>query len=142
AAVIRMFQTIQHEFAHILDQNVRVPLAFSSTSANSYTSDWLNLTNQDAHDAGFITPYAQSGRDDDWAEMVSFLLVNGRQYFENYVNSINYTGTTATGITAAQARQRLRDKEAALVTYFDQAWNIDFYVLQARTREAINSILY
>lgn len=142
AGVIEMFHTIQHEFAHILDQNVRVPLTFSSTSANSYTSDWLNLTNQDSHDEGFISPYGQSQRNEDWAEMVSIPLVYGRGYFESYVNSIDPTNVTVTGITGTTAIQRLRDKEAAMVTYFDQAWHIDFYGLQDEIRSSIESLLY
>lgn len=140
--VIQMFHTIQHEFAHILDQNVRVPLTFSTSSANSYTSDWLNVTPDEAHNEGFITQYSISSRDDDWAEMLATLLVNGKSYFDNYVNSIDPANVTATGTTGAQARQRLRDKEAALVTYFEQAWHIDFYELQSRTRTAINNLLY
>ncbi len=142
ASVTEMFRTIQHEFAHILDQNVRVPISFSSASANSYTSDWLNVTAEDARNNGFITPYSNSGRDDDWAEMLAFLLVNGQTYFDAYVNSIDPANVSATGVTGAQAIQRLRDKEASVVTYFDQAWGIDFRVLQARTRAAINSLLY
>ena len=142
AGVTEMFRTIQHEFAHILDQNIRVPISFSAGSANSYTSDWLNVTPEDARDNGFITPYSNSGRDDDWAEMISFLLVNGQAYFDAYVGSINPDNVSATGTTGAQAIQRLRNKEASVVQYFDQAWGIDFRQLQASTRAAINSLLY
>jgi len=142
ANVIQMFKTIQHEFAHNLDQHIRVPNSFSRSCANSYTADWLNVSDTEAKNEGFITPYANSGRDDDWAEMVSVMLVYGKGYFDNYVNSINYTGTSPNGTTAAQARQRLKDKEAAVVAYFKQAWNIDFYQLQTRTRAAITSLLY
>lgn len=142
SGVIEMFHTIEHEFGHILDQNIRVPIAFSASSVNSYTSDWINVTNEDAHNEGFISPYAQSSRAEDWAEVLSISLVYGRGYWDNYVNTINYTGTTSTGITAAQAVQRLRDKEQTMVAYFDQAWNIDFYALQASTREQIVSLLY
>lgn len=142
AGVIEMFHTIQHEFAHILDQNVKVPIAFSATSANSYTSDWLNVTPAEARNNGFISPYGNSGKDEDWAEMVAFLLISGRDYFENYVNGIDPANVSATGITGAQAKQRLRDKEAALVSYFDQAWHIDFRLLQDNIRAAITSLLY
>ncbi len=142
AAVLRMFATIQHEFAHILDQNVKVPVTFSGPSANSYTSDWLNVTVNEARNEGFITQYSISGKDDDWAEMISIMLVYGKTYFDNYVNSISYTGTTPNGTTAVQAQNRLRQKEASVVSYFKQAWNIDFYSLQARTKTAINSLLY
>ena len=142
ANVKQMFETIHHEFAHILDQNVDVPVSFSQSSASSYTSDWLNLTPSQSKNEGFISQYANSSALDDWAEMVSIMLVQGKPWFDQYVSSINYTGTTANGITAAQARARLKDKEAAVVTYFKQSWNIDFYSLQTRTRVAINSLLY
>ena len=140
--VKQMFHTIHHEFAHILDQNVKVPVSFSQSSASAYTSDWLNVTAAEAKNEGFVSQYANSAASEDWAEMVSMMLVEGRAWFNQYVNSINYTGTTPNGTTAAQARARLRDKEAAVVSYFKQAWNIDFYSLQAKTRTAINSLLY
>ncbi len=140
--VKRMFETIHHEFAHILDQNVRVPVSFSQSSASAYTSDWLNLTESEAKNEGFISQYAISSRDDDWAEMVSLMLVGGKVWFDQYVSSINYTGTTANGTTSAQARARLRDKEAAVVSYFKQAWNIDFYSLQAKSKAAVDALLY
>ena len=140
--VKRMFETIQHEFAHILDQNVKVPLSFRQSSSSAYTADWLNVTANDAKNEGFISQYAISSADDDWAEMVSLMLVGGRQWFDQYVNSITYTGTTPNGTTSAQARARLRDKEAAVVSYFKQSWNINFYSLQARSKAAINALLF
>lgn len=142
ATVIEMFHVIQHEYAHILDQNIKYPVEFSQSSASAYTSDWTNVSPQEALSEGFITQYAISAAFDDWAEMVSIMLVKGRTYFDNTVNSINYTGTTANGTTAAMARDRLRQKEAVVVSYFKQAWNIDFYSLQSRTKGAINLLLY
>lgn len=140
--VIRMFHVIHHEYSHILDQNIKVPIEFSGSSANSYTSDWLNISDNQALSEGFITPYAQSSKDEDWAEMVSLMLVQGKPWFDNLVNSINYTGTTANGLTAEQARARLRQKETIVVSYFKQAWNINFYNLQAKTKAAINALLF
>ena len=140
--VIRMFHVIHHEYSHILDQNIKVPIEFSGSSANSYTSDWLNVSDNQALNDGFITPYAQSSKDEDWAEMVSLMLVQGKPWFDNLVNSINYTGTTANGLTAEQAKARLRQKETTVVSYFKQAWNIDFYNLQAKTKAAINALLF
>ncbi len=140
--VKRIFETIHHEYAHILDQNIKFPLEFSQSSASSYTSDWLNLFPDEAKNEGFISQYAISGKEEDWAEMVSLMLVRGKDWFDQYVNSINYTGTTANGTTAEVAKARLRQKEAVVVSYFKQAWNINFYNLQARSTAAINSLLY
>jgi len=140
--VKRVFQTIHHEYAHILDQNIKVPVEFSQSSAGSYTSDWLNLTPEDAKNEGFISQYSISASIDDWAEMVSIMLVEGKGWFDQYVNSINYPGTTPNGTTAAVAQARLRQKEAVVISYFKQAWNIDFRSLQARSKKAINALLY
>lgn len=140
--VIQMFHVIHHEYSHILDQNIKVPVEFSQSSASSYTSDWLNVTEQEALNEGFISQYSISGKEDDWAEMVSLMLVEGKPWFDNRVNSITYTGTTPNGTTAAIAQARLRQKEAVVVSYFKQAWNIDFYSLQARSRAAITALLY
>jgi substrate import-associated zinc metallohydrolase lipoprotein len=140
--VKRVFATIHHEFAHILDQVIKVPVEFSQSSASSYTSDWLNVSPADARNDGFISPYGNSKKEEDWAEMVSLMIVEGKTWFDQYVDGINYTGTTPNGTTAAQAKARLRQKEAAVVSYFKQSWNIDFYSLQARSKAAINALLY
>lgn len=140
--VKRVFATIHHEYAHILDQNIKIPIEFSQSSASSYTSDWLNVTPGEARNEGFISQYAISGKDEDWAEMVSLMLVEGRAWFDQYVNGINYTGTTANGTTAAVAKARLRQKEASVVNYFKQAWNIEFYNLQLRSKFAVNALIY
>ena len=140
--VKRVFATIHHEFAHILDQNIKVPVEFSQSSASSYTSDWLNVFAGDARNDGFISSYGNSKKEEDWAEMVSLMIVEGKAWFDQYVDGINYTGTTPNGTTAAQAKARLRQKEAAVVSYFKQSWNIDFYSLQARSKAAINALLY
>jgi len=140
--VIQMFWVINHEYTHILDQNIKVPVEFSQSSASVYTSDWLNVTYQDAINEGFISQYAISGAVDDWAETVSLMLVRGAAWFNDLVNSINYTGTTPNGTTAEVARARLRQKESVVISYFKQAWNIDFRSLQSRSKSAINGLLY
>lgn len=140
--VKRVFETIHHEYAHILDQNIKFPVEFSQSSASSYTSDWLNVTATEARNEGFVSQYAISGAVDDWAEMVSKMLVEGKGWFDQYVEGITFTGTTANGTTAAAARARLRQKEAVLISYFKQAWNIDFRRLQAKNKLAINGLLY
>jgi hypothetical protein len=70
------------------------------------------------------------------------MIVEGKAWFVEYVNGINYTGTTPNGTTAVVAKARLRQKEASVVSYFKQTWNIDFYNLQTRSRAAISSLIY
>jgi substrate import-associated zinc metallohydrolase lipoprotein len=135
----QLFLTIQHEFGHILHQNVMYPLDFQRISVGYYTANWNNVSEAQARQDGFITNYAMSKPDDDFVETLSYMLVEGKEGFDGIVNSI--TGVSPNGTTAAEAKSRFRQKETLIVDYFKTVWKIDFYSLQARTRAAIETLI-
>lgn len=135
-----VFHVIQHEFAHILHQNKLYPKEWKDITAGKfYGGNWINFDDAYANRDGFITAYAASGFDDDFAETVAVMLMEGKAGFEKIVNSIP-EGTTSKGTTKAQAQSALRQKEAMVVAYYKNAWNIDFYALQTKTRKAMVSL--
>lgn len=125
------FHTMHHEFAHILHQNVPVPPDYEAISSNYIGSSWVGSGNSaaTAKSLGFITRYARNNKDEDFAEMISTLLVEGQDHFDAYVN----TATDPTAIT------KLRKKEQVVVDYFKAAHGIDFRRLQAKVRTAIET---
>lgn len=129
------FHTVEHEFAHIFDQLKQRPYAFDKINQGLYSSDWINVDDDEAKRDGFITAYASSVAAEDFAEMVSLMLIEGKSGFDRIVNGI--TSTSVRGTTPQEAQARLRQKEAAIVDYFRKTWNIDFYRLQTRTRTAV-----
>ncbi len=136
--VKQMFHTIEHEFGHILHQNAMYPDEYKRISVGMYTSNWNNVSDADARADGFVTAYAMSAPDEDFVEMIAMMLVEGKQGFDNLVNSITQPGPG--GTTPGQAKARLRQKEAIVVKYFAEAWKINFYSLQTRTRTAIDAL--
>lgn len=134
-----VFHTIHHEFGHILHQTVMYPLEFKRITVGLYTTNWNNVSDADARLDGFISPYAMSGPDEDFVEMISVMLTEGKAGFDQMINSI--TGTSPNGTTATEAKSRLRQKEDIVVDYFSKVWKIDFYSLQARTRAAVESLI-
>ena len=138
--VKEMFHTIEHEFGHILHQNVLYPSDFKRISVGMYTSNWNNVSQVNALADGFITAYAMSAPDEDFVEMISTMLVEGKAGFEAMLAGITTNGPG--GTTPAQARAKLKQKEAIVVAYFKDTWKIDFYSLQTRTRASIVSLLY
>ena len=127
----QMFHTIEHEFGHILHQTVMYPQAWKSISTGDYTSDWNNTTDSSAHEKGFITMYAQSAPDEDFVEMISMMLTEGKGGYEAILNSI----------TSATAKTKLRQKETMVVSYFKDVWGINFTSLQTRTRNSIDLLI-
>ena len=127
--VKQMLHTIHHEFGHILHQNIMYPEEYKRITPD-YTASWNDYSLADARSRGFITEYARSNPDDDFVEMISLLLIEGKAGFDNIINSI----------PTATAKADLRKKEQIIVRYYKEAWNINIYSLQARAEEAINKL--
>jgi len=128
AEVKEMLHTIHHEFGHILHQTIMYPTEFKNITT-SYTASWNDFSLTDARSRGYITEYARASPDEDFVEMISIMLIEGRTGFNASVNS-----------APASAQALLRQKEALVVRYFKEAWNIDFYSLQTKTQTAINAL--
>jgi substrate import-associated zinc metallohydrolase lipoprotein len=126
-----MFHTIEHEFGHILHQTILYPQDFKRISAGDYTSNWNNTTDSSANRKGFITAYSQSAADEDFVEMISMMLSEGKGGYDAIVNKI----------PDETAKSKLRQKEAIVVNYFKDVWGINFYSLQTRTRNSIDALI-
>ncbi len=136
-----MFLTIHHEFGHILHQNVLYPPDFKNLNPNLITSNWQDYSDTEALLDGFITAYSMNTIDDDFVEMISHLLVEGEDWFEQMLASIP-DGVSRRGTTREQAVARLRSKKSIVENYYRQVWNINFSDLQSRVRAAVAASLY
>ena len=105
---------MHHEFAHILHQNVEYDAEFEKITP-SYSSSWMQMNDETARTKGFITAYASSSADEDFAEMVSIMLTNSPEDWDDMIES-------AGNATAVEA---LRKKEAIVVAYMKNNWGVD-----------------
>ncbi len=124
-------RTIHHEFTHIINQNVAIPPSFETISKADYTTDWTGSANtaELAKELGFISRYSRSSYSEDFAEMIAHLLVEGQQWFNNYINTTNPT-----------ARAALLAKEKDVIDYFDTYFAINFHELQAEIQTALKDL--
>jgi substrate import-associated zinc metallohydrolase lipoprotein len=141
ANVKQIFHVIEHEFGHILHQNVMYPVEFKKICAGLYTGNWNNIYDSEARQDGFVTAYAMANENEDFVEMISMMLIEGKDGFERIISSIQ-DRTSDNGTTRAQAVERLRQKETMVVNYYKSAYNVNFYALQAATRQSINALFY
>jgi substrate import-associated zinc metallohydrolase lipoprotein len=140
ATIKQMFHTIEHEFGHILHQNVLYPDDFKRITPGFYTANWNNVSDNAARRDGFVTAYSMSAPDEDFVEMISMMLIEGKAGFDKIVNSIP-AGVSINGTSQADAMARLRKKESMVVAYYKDVWGMDFYSLQTRVRAAVDELI-
>jgi len=124
--VRQVLGTVHHELAHVLHQNIMYPADFELVCAGDYDSNGLNISQAVARSLGFTGGYGMTSPNEDFATLVSTMLNNSKAEFDAIINSI----------PEELGRTRLREKENIVVTYFLQAWNIDFWELQQKTAAA------
>lgn len=129
AAVVQMLHTIHHEFAHILHQTIDYPQEWRGLSTSWYTATWFNTSNQEANAQGLITSYAKAAEREDFVETIAYLLVEGQAAYDLVV------------LQNPAVAQIFRQKENLVVTYYQNAFQIDFRALQTEVRAAIDSLV-
>lgn len=118
AMVRRVMGTVEHEFVHTLTARVKYPEEWETICRDEYDGNYRATSNDSAVYAplGFVTRYARSNPDEDIAETVKLIVLNGQTWFNNYVT-----------FAGAVGGPRLRAKEAILINYYKTQFGIDFY---------------
>lgn len=125
------FQIMHHEFAHILTQNKDYDTEFRIISDNDYvTGNWSTIQESDALRAGFIDAYAMSEYNEDFAETLSYYLIDTPTQWAQKMR------------TAGDNGKAIIDRKLTIIReYMHSAWGIDLDqmrdVLQRRIDEFI-----
>jgi substrate import-associated zinc metallohydrolase lipoprotein len=129
-------QVIYHEFAHIMHQRYNLPPNWQGISPEGYTSSgsWYNLTDEEALQRGFVSPYATSSFNEDFAELVAFLLYHP-DFFQNYIEDEVCTTSECNARNAGRAK--IRTKYNSVISHYKQNTGVDLL----KVRELIQAKL-
>ena len=109
------FHTMHHEFCHILNQKKEYDTSFRSISADSYHStDWINLDDKKVAKEGFVTSYAASEYNEDFAEIYATYITNTPEAWQLILDAAGENGSNI-----------LNQKLDLMKEYFKNSWNID-----------------
>ncbi|PQJ69439.1 substrate import-associated zinc metallohydrolase lipoprotein [Polaribacter butkevichii] len=145
--VVEFIRTIQHEYTHILNQQVRYDEeAFKQITPGGYTAQWFNPADEQerfdiANSLGFITDYARLNENEDFAEMVETMLTNNATEYQELLDNIkrriiSNAVSNALDNLGSSASQAEKDAatQAATVTATPQADNA---IALIKAKEAI-----
>jgi substrate import-associated zinc metallohydrolase lipoprotein len=136
--VFQQLHTIYHEFAHIVHQNFKLPPNWQQISPRGYTSagSWYNLSNEEALERGFVSNYATSSFNEDFAETVAYILFDPN-FDENFM--IDETNcTTAECEKRNDGRAMIRKKYSAILTHYEQYTGVKLLDVRAIIQDKLN----
>lgn len=123
------FKTMHHEFAHILHQTIEFPREFYEISTGNYTgAGWVNISDTEALQRGFITNYASTEVHEDFVEIIANYITHDAAWWE------------AQRKVAGSAAAYIDAKLDIATTYMKETWNIDLQqlreIVQRRSSQA------
>jgi len=125
-SIRRPLQTLHHEYGHILNQTIPFTDDFAIITPAEYTAQWFNLSQKEALDKGFITPYASSQPGEDFVEILANMLTNSQEDFDAII-----------ALASPEAQPIIRQKQKIVVDYFQENFGIDLFELQELTYQAL-----
>lgn len=123
--LLLQLQTVYHEFAHIVHQRYKLPNAFETISPQGYTSAgaWFTLSNDEALQRGFVSPYATASPNEDFAETVAHFL-----YEENFYEDFIVPETDCNSPACENrnsGREMIREKLNAITSHYKKVTGVD-----------------
>ena len=119
-------KTIHHEFTHILNQTQDFPTSFREISGAKYVSDsqfsepFVSVYLK----RGFISAYAQTNYNEDFAEMVSEYVTHTPEWWEKQMQAAD--GMYEDDPDQSQTGRALIEQKLDIVrSYMHDTWNID-----------------
>lgn len=124
-------RVIYHEFAHIVHQRYNLPPNWQLISPEGYTSagSWYNLTDEEALQRGFVTPYATLDFNEDFAEVVSSILYDP-EFYTKYIDDEPNCADIACQLRN-EGRVKLRLKYSSVLNHYQAVTGVD--LLSVRT---------
>lgn len=119
---------MHHEFGHILNQIIPIPPEFETLSRGLYKQPY-DLTPLDtARKNGFVTSYASGVYTEDYAETISWSLINGQVWYDDWANG-----------SSTEGKNRLIQKQNNVINYFTNL-GINYKALQKEVQLYMKSI--
>lgn len=108
------FETMHHEFAHILHQTKNYPTDFKQISTDYQGPSWLNLQDKEAHQRGYITAYASNAPDEDFVELIANYVTHDEAWWNDVLEDAGDAG-----------KEKIDRKFKIVKDYMQESWKID-----------------
>lgn len=107
------FKTMHHEFAHILHQTIDYPVEYNEITMGKYTGpSWINLSEKEALELGFISNYASTEPQEDFVEIIANYVTHNAQWWKERMDM------------SGDGKEALQQKLEIVKEYLSTSWDI------------------
>lgn len=125
------FETMHHEFAHILHQTKNYDPVFERITESAYLgNDWYLKSDEEVWQKGFVTPYAMSEPREDFVENIAMYVTHTSSYWNNMLEEAGNNG-----------RALINQKFEIVYNYMEQTWGINLDELREIVLRRQNEII-
>lgn len=108
------FETMHHEFAHILHQTKNYSTDFKQISTDYQGPSWLNMTDKEARQRGYVTAYSSYAPDEDFVEIIANYVTHDEAWWNDVLEEAGDTG-----------KDKINRKFKIVKDYLQESWSID-----------------
>lgn len=131
------FHTMHHEFAHILTQLKDYSTDFRTITKEYHSADWVNVKDEDAGKEGYVTGYASSEYNEDFAEVFSCYVTDTDVMWQKRLAQAVAANGDETG------KKSILAKLSIIRSYLKDSWGVDIDKLRTivlRRASEVNSL--
>lgn len=126
-----IFKTMHHEFGHILHQTKPYPKDWEYFTTGDYDpSTWNDLSQKEANERGFVTPYARNNYNDDFVETLANYVVKSDAEWNQILKN------------AGSMKSIIEQKLEMVRVYMDEKWGVDLEELRNIVQERQKNLDY
>ena len=109
------FKTMHHEFCHILTQTKNYNTDFKTIAVGTYIpDDWHNRTDGEMVVEGFVSAYASSESNEDFAETYAYYVTHSETAYQELLTLAGETGA-----------DKIKQKVEFIRSYCNDVWGMD-----------------
>lgn len=124
-----VFKTMHHEFGHILHQKKPYPKDWEFITPGDYDpSTWNDLTDREANERGFVSPYSRNNYNDDFVETLANYVVKSDKDWQTILNN-------AKNGEFGDMSPAIEQKLSMVREYLDTQWGVNLEELRNLVQE-------
>ena len=124
ATLQEFFQTMHHEFGHILNQRKKYDEQFKNISGG-YRADWTSISDKEALEAGFVSPYSMSGEGEDFVEILAHYICRNEVEWEALLSPLSVPSSDDNYEDYQESRRMINEKVQSVRSYMQDSYGVN-----------------